>query len=54
MRLIDMMKKLRERSWTVGELAEPYGISSRTIHRDLLELQGEPVYLALECEREAR
>lgn len=35
-------------SYSVSELAERFGVTERTIKDDLLELQGEPHYLALE------
>ena len=44
-RLMDMVRRLRDRAYTVRELAELYNVSERTIRADILELQGEPFYL---------
>ena len=42
-RLLSIMRLLRDRPLTAGELAEKFGVSKRTIQRNLLTLQGEPL-----------
>lgn len=49
-RLYRMAQMLQDRPFTTAELAERFGVSHRTIRRDLLILRGEPYYLPLECE----
>ena len=46
-RLIEMIRLLEERSWHKTELGERLGVSERTIERDLLAIQGEPLYVPL-------
>jgi len=46
-RLVQLIFLLRDRPRKVGELAEMCGVSERTIHRDLLELQLEPLRVPL-------
>ena len=47
LRLIEMVRLLRERSLTTIELAGRLSVSNRTVQRDLLALQGEPLYIPL-------
>ena len=47
-RLVDMMRRLKERPYTTQQLCELYGVSPRTVQRDLLTLEGEPFYVPLE------
>ena len=42
-RLTDMQGLLRVAWLTAAQLALLYGVSERTIHRDLLDLQSEPI-----------
>jgi len=42
-RLIELMRLLNQRCYTTEELAEHFGVSERTIQRDLLDIQGEPL-----------
>ena len=44
-RLIEMIRLLEERSWHKRELCERLGISISTVERDLLAIQGEPLYV---------
>jgi len=53
-RLLEMMTLLKERSWTVRELAERFEVSERTVRRDLQALGAEPFWLPLSCERRWR
>jgi predicted DNA-binding transcriptional regulator YafY len=46
-RLLMLCDMLCARSWTARELAMALGVSKRTIERDLLDLQGEPLSLPL-------
>jgi len=43
-RLIQIMQALKERCYSTEELAERFGVSPRTIRKDLLDIQGEPLY----------
>lgn len=54
MRLLRLLDLLRERGWTTQELAERFGVSQRTIQRDILDLQGHPVYAPLITRTETR
>ncbi len=52
-RLIQIMELFRGGgSYTTKELADRLGVTVRTIQRDVLELQGEPIYLPLYKEEE--
>lgn len=46
-RLLDMQEHLRHRAARSSELACRYGVSKRTIERDLADLQGAPLYTPL-------
>jgi len=46
-RLVALMRLLDDRCYTTDELAEEFGVSARTIRRDLLDLQGEPLFYPL-------
>jgi len=46
-RLLDIIRKLRDRPYSVGELAATMNVSNRTVQRDLLALQGEPLYIPM-------
>jgi len=46
-RLLRLMALLREAPRTAKELADLCGVTTATIWRDLLALQGEPLYLPL-------
>ena len=47
MRLIDMLRRLKDRAYTTEELAEVYGMSQRQVRRDLQELSSYPEYAPL-------
>ena len=47
LRLMDIIEQLQEHPRSVEELAERYGVSPRTVYRDLLDIQGEPKYAPL-------
>lgn len=47
LRLMEMVELLRDRPRTVEELAERFGVTERTIRRDLDELRSEPSYMPL-------
>lgn len=47
MRLLDMLRRLRDRAYTTEELAGIYGLSTRRIQKDLQELSGYPEYAPL-------
>jgi len=49
-RLMRMAELLKARRWRSRELAQELGVSQRTISRDLLDLQSEPLRLPLACE----
>ena len=49
-RLGQIMQALRERAYTTAELAERFGVSQRTIQRDLLDIQGGVYYFPLVCQ----
>lgn len=49
MRLLNMLRRLRIRAYTTEELADIYGLSTRTIRADLQELSGYPEYAPLIC-----
>lgn len=49
LRMFQIVRLLQERPFTTDELAERFGVSTRTIRRDLLELQLEPVFAPLVC-----
>ena len=51
LRLIEIIRLLKDRPRTVGELAEHFEVTERTIYRDLGDLQGEPCYAPLVCDR---
>ena len=51
LRLLDIAQRLKGRAYTVEELAELYGVSRRSICRDLQDLAGEPVYAPLVAKR---
>ena len=42
-RLIELMRLLNERRWTVAALAQRFGVSEQTIYRDLRTIQDEPL-----------
>jgi len=46
-RLVQILSLLRDRPRTAVELAEMCGVTPRTIRRDLLELQMEPLRVPL-------
>lgn len=50
-RLIEMIRLLEARGWRKRELAKRLGIGLRTIERDLLDIQGEPLYVPLVQDR---
>jgi len=47
MRLIDMLRRLKDRAYTTEELAGIYGVSQRRIQEDLQELASYPEYAPL-------
>jgi len=47
MRLIDMLRRLKDRAYTTEELAEIYRVSQRQVRRDLQELSSYPEYAPL-------
>jgi len=47
LRLIEMIRMLEARSWSKQEMGDRLGVSLRTIERDLLDLQSEPLYVPL-------
>jgi len=53
LRLADMMQLFRtdDGAYTVDELARRYGVSERTVQRDLADLQDEPIRLPLVLRR---
>lgn len=54
-RLMQLIELLNNgRGYTTAELAARFQVSQRTIQDDLLLLQGEPFYLALEPRHEWR
>ena len=46
-RLLEIIRILRDRPQTSDELAKRFGVSYRVIDRDLLALQGEPLYIPI-------
>jgi len=46
-RLLQVVRLLRDKPRTVAELAELCGVTCRTIRRDLVELQMEPLRVPL-------
>ncbi|MBM3708759.1 MAG: HTH domain-containing protein [Actinobacteria bacterium] len=46
-RLLQILRLLKDRPHSVAELAAACGVSERTARRDLLDLQGEPIYAPL-------
>jgi DeoR/GlpR family transcriptional regulator of sugar metabolism len=40
-RLDKLCKLLKERFWSLEELAERLGVSAKTVYRDLQEIQGD-------------
>lgn len=46
-RLTDMQELLRDAWLTVAQLAYLYGVSLRTIQRDLEDIQAAPIYAAV-------
>jgi predicted DNA-binding transcriptional regulator YafY len=46
-RMIDMMQRLRDAWVTKEQLAATYGVSLRTVERDLADLESEPIYAAV-------
>ena len=50
-RLVAILEALRDRPQTTKELATRFEVTPRTIRRDLVELQGEPLYAPLVLER---
>ncbi len=51
LRLIQIISLLHERPRTVGELADHFAVTERTIYRDLADLSGEPQYAPIVCDR---
>ena len=51
-RLIDLYEFLRAstRGHTLEELAERYGVTERTIRRDLADLERDPIYAPIVCD----
>ena len=50
LRLVVLMAVLYDRRQTAADLAMRLGVRHRTINRDLLDLQGAPLYLPLTSE----
>jgi len=50
-RLLAIAFALRERPYTARELGERFGVSQRSIERDLEDLQAEPLRLPLMQEK---
>lgn len=48
-RLILMRDWLSQRPMTILDMVERFGVSERTIYRDLDELQAEPLRVPLQC-----
>ncbi len=46
-RLVQLIDLLRDRCYTTDELAERFGVSQRTIQKDLYDLTGDPLYVPL-------
>ena len=44
MRLMDLIERLRDRRSTTRELAQEYGVSERTIRKDIQDISGHPRY----------
>jgi len=53
-RLIELMRLIDDRDWTIEALAERLGVSVSTIHRDLWAIQGAPLYYPLMVEHVVR
>ncbi len=49
-RLMRLVELLEARPWRSSELARELGVSQRTINRDLLDLQSEPLRKPLVCD----
>jgi len=47
LRLMDIVRRLKDRRYTAQELASLYAVHRRTIQRDLAELQAFPEYAPL-------
>ena len=52
-RLLQLIRLLRDRWYSVAELADALSVSPRTVRRDLLDMQDEPLRLPL-CEARGR
>jgi predicted DNA-binding transcriptional regulator YafY len=46
-RLVRMIQLLQRQSWRARELAEYFGVSHRTVNRDILDLQSWPLRVPL-------
>jgi predicted DNA-binding transcriptional regulator YafY len=51
LRLLILMVLLEDRPYTSAELAVVLCVTRRTITKDLRDLQGEPLYYPLVCDR---
>ncbi|MBC7235022.1 MAG: HTH domain-containing protein [Chloroflexi bacterium] len=53
-RLIEMMRLLRDRPLSSAELAERFGVSQRMVQYDLMDLQSWPMYVPLARDLQGR
>ena len=50
-RIRDLENQLRRRRLAITDMVELYGVSERTIRRDLSDLQAAPLRLPIRCEQ---